>query len=141
MHVVYRALTDAGLSVWTDEGLAVGTHSWENAIEQAIKEAEFMVVLMSPDAKQSKWVNIEVKYGLGIGLHVLPVLIRGELQESVLFSLYDTQFEDARGDLPGACEQLMVSLQKLAGVPVQPGVSREPIRPESVSETATETRA
>ena len=117
MQVVYRALTDAGLTVWTDEGLAVGTHSWQNAIEQAVNDAECVVVLMSPDAKLSKWVNIEVNYALEIGLDVLPVLIRGQRRQAVLFSLWDAQYEDGRKDLPAACDRLIATLTRFEILP------------------------
>ena len=83
MQVVYHALTEAGISVWTDEGLAVGTHSWEESIERAINEAACLVVLMSPDAKRSKWVQTEVSYAQDIGLDVFPILLRANRRKSI----------------------------------------------------------
>ena len=112
MHVVYRALIDAGLSVWTDEGLAVGTQDWENAIEQAIDGACCMVVLMSPAAKQSKWVRTEVSYALDGGLDVFPLLLRGNKRQSIPLILYSIQYEDGRPDLPAACDRLITAMAR-----------------------------
>ncbi len=48
MHVVQEALREAGLSVWTDEGLEPGRQSWQDVIAEALKQAHAMVVLLSP---------------------------------------------------------------------------------------------
>ena len=131
MQIVYRALTDAGLSVWTDEGLAVGTHSWQNAIEQAINQAESMVVLMSPAAKQSRWVNLEVSYAQEIGLTLYPLLIKGQRREAVLFSLWDMQYEDGCKHLTTACQRLLATLL---------GTALQPDAPSKAPPTATQRR-
>ena len=120
MHIVYDALTGAGLTVWTDEGLAVGTHSWENAIEQAIEDAQCMVVLLSPNAKRSKWVRTEVEYALDIGLEVLPVLLEGNKRQSIPLLLYSFQYEDGRKELATACDRLLATLRRFDLLPAQP---------------------
>ena len=62
MRQVQEVLRAAGLAVWTDEGLESGTQSWRSAIEEAIEQASALVVLLSPNAKASRWVDNEVGY-------------------------------------------------------------------------------
>jgi hypothetical protein len=57
MCVVHDILHATGLSVWIDEGLAPGTPSWTAAIQEAIQQAAAFVVLRSPAAQASTWVN------------------------------------------------------------------------------------
>ncbi|MFM7582267.1 MAG: toll/interleukin-1 receptor domain-containing protein, partial [Caldilinea sp.] len=57
MREVEAVLRGAGLSVWTDEGLEAGTPSWTGAIEEAVGQAQAMVVLLSPAANASVFVE------------------------------------------------------------------------------------
>jgi formylglycine-generating enzyme required for sulfatase activity len=102
MQQVVRLLRDADLSVWTDKGLEPGTDRWQMAIEEAIESTQCTVVLLSPDAKVSRWVSIEVSYAQECGRRIFPVLLRGIKRKSVLFSLFDAQYVDARQDLAEA---------------------------------------
>jgi hypothetical protein len=102
MRQVLRLLEGAGLSAWTDEGLEPGTPHWQWAIENAIQSTQCTVVLLSPDAKQSRWVSIEVNYAQELGRRIFPLLVSGSKLESVLFSLFDAQYLDARQDLAEA---------------------------------------
>ena len=60
-------LTAQGLRVWTDAGLQPGTENWMQAIDAAIRQAQCLVVILSPAARQSKWVNIEIAWPTSVG--------------------------------------------------------------------------
>ena len=60
MRTVEAALREEGISVWTDEKLKPGTQNWGAAVEEAIKQAKAIIVLLSPAAKTSEWVEREV---------------------------------------------------------------------------------
>ena len=113
MQQVMRLLESAGFSVWTDEGLEPGTDRWQTAIENAIERTQCTVVLLSPDAKQSRWVSIEVSYAQELGRRVFPILLSGNKREAILFSLFDAQYLDGRKDLAEAvARNLLPSLQR-----------------------------
>ena len=76
-------LEAADLTVWTDEGLVPGEPSWQQAIEEAIEAAGCLVVILSPPAKDSKWVRRELEYADAQGLTIIPALASGESEESV----------------------------------------------------------
>lgn len=107
-------LLAAGFTVWTDDvGLEPGTPSWQRAIEEAIQAAPCAVVLMSPEAKKSKWVEIEVSLAEDLGLRIFPLLVRGQERNAVLFRLLTTQRIDLRQDYQQAItEQLIPTLQR-----------------------------
>jgi hypothetical protein len=47
MHRVRDTLSDDGLTVWTDEGIEPGTPLWDRAVEDGLKSAGCMVVILS----------------------------------------------------------------------------------------------
>ena len=105
MHVVRDSLREVGISVWTDEGLKPGTPSWRAAIEDAVAQAHAMVVLLSPDAKKSQWVDNEVGYAQTLDKSIFPVLVAGDTANSVPISLIRVQWVDGRKDLRGTIVQ------------------------------------
>jgi formylglycine-generating enzyme required for sulfatase activity len=108
MQQVLRLLEGAGLSVWTDEGLEPGTERWHSTVEEAIHRTECTVVLLSPDAKQSRRVGIEVSFAQALGRRIFPVLLRGNQVESVPLRLFDAQYLDARQSLADAVSQRLL---------------------------------
>ncbi len=99
MQRLYNDLQAEGFTVWIDEAkLEPGTPSWQRAIEQAINESRCMIVIMSPDAKQSKWVEIEATIAEDSGHRIFPVLARGDENNAALFRLRTYQWIDLRQD-------------------------------------------
>ena len=96
MHRVHGDLREAGLSVWIDEGLEAGTVDWQEAIEEAIRQARCLVVLLSPDAKDSQWVTREIALAQQLKKHIFPVLAGGDPNSAIPFSLITTQWTDVR---------------------------------------------
>ncbi len=108
----------AGLTVWTDESLIPGTESWKNAIENAIQNAGSVVVILSPDSKQSIWVERELDYARACGLPIIPVLVRGDKEVSAVpFELINAQRVDLRWDYAGNMPRLIAAVQELLGQP------------------------
>ncbi|MEO1646866.1 MAG: toll/interleukin-1 receptor domain-containing protein, partial [Chloroflexota bacterium] len=96
MHRVRDDLRASGLRVWTDEGIQPGSISWKEAIESAICETGILVVLLSPSANDSRWVQREIDYAETQGKAILPLLVRGEPKRAVPFALAGSQFVDLR---------------------------------------------
>ena len=92
-----------------------------------------MVVLLLPDAKASKWVNVEIAVAERRGLRIFPVLLIGDENTAVPFALAVTQYVDARQDLRQAVSlDLLPALRRRFHLP-------EPTLP--TSNTPTETAA
>jgi hypothetical protein len=89
-------LRASGLTIWSDVDLNPGTESWRKAIEDAIDEADCLVVIFSPDAKESKWVTAELDYATTQRKPIFPVLARGDEYDAVPFGFSTAQWIDVR---------------------------------------------
>lgn len=98
MQQVRDTLLDAGLTVWTDEGITPGTESWKRSISDAITGCTSVVVLFSPDAAQSTWVNRELDFAELHNKKIYPLLVRGDEKASLPFGYTTFQFIDIRSD-------------------------------------------
>lgn len=116
MRRVRGSLEQAGLEVWTDEGIQAGTPSWQDAIQDAIEATGCVVVLLSPDAKQSRWVKSELAYAEIQEIRIFPVLVRGDERSSLPFSLASAHYADIRGDFKSAMQQLITAIRELGGM-------------------------
>ena len=63
-------LEEAQLPAWMDPDIRTG-ESWREAIDKAILEAKAVVVILSPRANASGYVNYEWAFALGAGLTVV----------------------------------------------------------------------
>jgi formylglycine-generating enzyme required for sulfatase activity len=126
MRTVEAVLRGAGLSVWTDEGLEAGTPSWTGAIEEAVGQAQAMVVLLSPAAKASVWVENEVALAQRKKKRIYPLLVDGDEDSAVLFRLISVHWVDGRQGLQAAVGQVLTQMgrvRKGGGAAVAPAPS------------------
>lgn len=72
--VLKHKLVDAGFDVWTDINLQAG-EAWREGIDQAIKQSFALIVVMTPQAKESEYVTYEWACAWGVGVKVIPVLL------------------------------------------------------------------
>jgi HEAT repeat protein len=70
-----RKLEEAGFATWQDTDL-YGGQQWRVEIDLAIREAPAVIVVLSPEAVRSDYVNYEWAFALGAGVNVVPVLLR-----------------------------------------------------------------
>ena len=143
MHEVQEALREAGLSVWTDEGLEPGTQSWKDAIAEAVKQASAMVILLSPSSSQSTWVKNEVGFAQTLNKRIFPVLIAGEAATAVPIDLINVQWVDGRTDLDQAVTlELLPALRRHPTLPASRQVPPPvPARQEAAAAPAAESPA
>jgi hypothetical protein len=98
MQTLLNNLRALGFNVWIDEELlTVGTPEWETAIEKAVERVDALVVILSPNAKASKWVNIELRLADLHETRVFPVLAAGDQRTAVPARLLGMQYADMRG--------------------------------------------
>lgn len=69
-------LQDAGMEVWVDQYLAQGGVDWTAAIEQALHECWLLVVIMSPESLESRYVKLEYRYFINREKPVIPFLYK-----------------------------------------------------------------
>lgn len=96
MRRIKADLTASGFVVWTDEYLTPGTPSWLKIVEEKISEAACLLILMSPDSRQSQWVGKELTFATTHQVSILPLLVRGDERSSVPLILSGYQYADMR---------------------------------------------
>jgi hypothetical protein len=86
--------------------------AWETKIQDALEQTSCVVVLMSPDSKQSKWVMNELSYAERHDVRIFPVLARGNEVDAVPFRLSSTMWVDIRDDYSKALQRLVGAIKK-----------------------------
>lgn len=113
MRRLRQEFSTAGLELWVDEtGLTAGTPDWEQAVEQALRAAQCVVVILSPEAKQSRWVGLELAVAERLGKRIFPLLVSGTEDDAVPMRLEMHQRMDAREDYATATESLIYALKQ-----------------------------
>ena len=111
MRRIVIFLRNQGIKVWVDnEKLIPGTPIWEEEIEKAIKNAPAIVVVLSPDSKNSEWVRREISLADQYRKRVFPVLVRGDEEASLSLRLIGRQFVDIRKDEEAGLNSVSTSL-------------------------------
>ena len=96
VHGLYDALCERGFDCWIDSRIDYGT-KWPQEIKKQLEGCEAFILVMSPDAEESEWVQDELAYARHLKKTIFPLLFRG----NVWWSLARTQFVDLReGILP-----------------------------------------
>lgn len=94
---IIKFLGSQGIKVWIDkQGLQPGEASWIKELEFAIENASAVVVVLSPDAKESPWVGNEKTYARAIGKRIFTVLARGDEKSAIPIDLITIQWIDIR---------------------------------------------
>ena len=104
-------LEKSGIKVWTDEGIKVGTSNWQMEIEKAIRIIKAMVMILSPDAKDSKWVREEFSFAQTLEKKIYPLLARGDETTAVPFGLSAYQWIDIRQNVDAGVRRLEQEFQ------------------------------
>jgi serine/threonine protein kinase len=73
VHDLARRLRSVGISVWLDQDIEPGTN-WDRSVEEALRRADSMLVIMSPAAVRSETVTDEWSYFVDAGKPVYPAV-------------------------------------------------------------------
>jgi hypothetical protein len=116
-------LTSHGVTVWSDAGIAYGSE-WPAVLREAVDRSSAVVVVMSPAAESSEWVDRELARAELKDRPILPLLLDGD----PFFRLGSTQYDDVRdGRMPQELfAQRLVDLCGSDGPP-DPGRTVQPI--------------
>jgi hypothetical protein len=87
-----EGLRQRGLEVWMDDRIDFGDRWWQTIV-QAIDASSAFVVVMTPDAEKSEWVEREVLVALDEDKPIFPLLMRGRRFPL----LVTTQYVDVTG--------------------------------------------
>lgn len=120
---VRHTLTRADIPVWLDtQELVPGTPNWEQAITDALDAAFALVLIASPDAKISPYVQGEVAFAEANHIPIFIIWARGEnWSRTVPLHLIRAQHVDARQErYQDALADLIAQIKPLLGAPPVP---------------------
>lgn len=115
-EAVRHALERVNVPLWIDtKNLVPGTPNWEAAIRAAIRSAHCVVLLCSPDARQSPFVQAELALAQHYKIPIIPAWIEGDSWiDSAPLSLSQTQYIDLRANQePSAFDLLQYRIAAL----------------------------
>lgn len=99
---------DAGENVWIDQLDIPAGARWDRAIEAALAECPFLLVVLSPTSVGSATVMDEVSYAVEEGKTLIPVLYQAC---KIPFRLRRFQYADFTGDYEEALNEILTHLK------------------------------
>ena len=87
MRYLKLRLEEEGALVWVDEAQIMPSSRWWTTIEKNIDACSAFVVIMSPNAKDSDWVEREILRAEHMKKPIFPVLLAGESWTRLVVSL------------------------------------------------------
>jgi HEAT repeat protein len=91
---LFRRLNEVGINSLADGDLVRGGREWSDAVDRAIEEALALVVIMTPEAKNTEYVTYEWTLALSLKKTVIPVLLEPTRLHPRLNSLQALDFTD-----------------------------------------------
>ncbi len=82
-------LREKGFDVWIDNAKLRSSENWWGAILEALRSCVAFIVVMTPESKQSKWVQREVALADDWGKPIFPLLLAGENWEFFILTQYE----------------------------------------------------
>ena len=112
-------LKNAGFEVWYDVSGLGGGSRWRSEIENALRKSQFVLVVLSPDATASEWVEREFLFASNLKRKIIPLLYRPcELPLNYINLNYiDVQGENYQRNFPELLRALALDPQ-VAPLPV-----------------------
>lgn len=135
MRRVREILTNAGFTVWNDDDIRSGAE-WHPAIEDAIRDADSIVIIITPSTRDSTWVAMEYVYAKTSAKCIFPLLVMGKDEKVIPDYVTHLQFVDVRND-DADFDKLIEDLRLcLSSLPIAPVSAFEIIEPPAPSPEA-----
>jgi toxoflavin biosynthesis protein ToxD len=112
-------LQNAGLNPWWDLSGTKGGDVWERKIGKAIEQSQYLIVVLTPDSVESRWVKREYLMADEMGLDIIPLLYK---PCKTPLTLQDRQKIDVQGDYSVSLLEILEALDVKPGA--APAVER-----------------
>jgi hypothetical protein len=112
-------LKKEGFAAWADSVISAG-EEWRTAIDLAIRDSFALIAVMTPEAKASEYVTYEWAFAWGVGIRVIPVMLRWTELHPRLEGL---QYLDFTSHTVRPWARLMEEVRNAASAPIVNSVS------------------
>jgi HEAT repeat protein len=116
---VIARLEKEGFTTWTDLKIGPG-EEWRTTIDLAIKGAFALIVIMTPEAKASEYVTYEWAFAWGVGIRVIPIMLRPTALHPRLEALQYLDFTNIKSR---PWERLLEEVRAAANAPLAHSVN------------------
>jgi eukaryotic-like serine/threonine-protein kinase len=128
-------LKSAGYAVWYDlSGLEAGTR-WGSEIENALRQSRYFLVVLSPNSRDSEWVEREFLYASNQRLKVVPILYKPCILPLWCLNLHYLELREEN------YESGLSELLRILGAAVKPAEEKKEEESQKVQETRMEMEA
>lgn len=109
-------LKNAGIDVWYDVSGIAGGDRWRMEIENALRSSQYVIVVLSPDAIASEWVEREFLFSSNLKRKIIPLMHRPcELPLNYVDLNYiDVQGENYQRNFPDLLQALTIDPTKVS---------------------------
>jgi hypothetical protein len=115
------ALKAVGYDVWYDETGLQGGAAWVASIQHEVENRDIFLLVLTPEAWESKWVQDELQLAIATRRRVLPVLLRNTQISGFLLT---TQWITVVGEEPQAAARATIMAIE---APPAPGRNAAPV--------------
>ena len=98
------------IPVWYSRSHLGGAEQWQQEIGKALRRCDWFLVILSPAAVKSMWVNRELAYALTQKRYedrIIPVLLRDCDHEALSWTLATFQMVKFTGSFAAGCRDLL----------------------------------
>jgi|GEM_PF-1405759 len=109
-------LLNHGVNIWIDKiGLKAGTPDWDQALRDAIRQSNGVLLVASPESRRSMYVRDEIAIAKSSKKPILPIWAEGtDWIDCIPMGLGATQFVDMReGNYENGLAELIIALNNL----------------------------
>src|SRR5262245_47223100 len=109
--LIYDRLKEAGISTWADKDIRTG-EEWSTIIDEALKSASSIVLVLSRAALKSPFLASEYSYFLRQNKRLIPVLAEPIPIEDFPLSLSRFQYIDLTEDFDTGIQELVRAIKE-----------------------------
>lgn len=99
-----------GVPFWYSQTNIRGGQQWHDEIGAALARCDWFILVLSPDAVDSRWVKSELLYSLRqerFDRHIIPVMYRECSYDLLSWTLAGMQMVDFRASFDDGCRELL----------------------------------
>ena len=103
-------IREHGIPVWYSDTNIRGAQQWHDEIGAALRRCDWFVVVLTPDAVESRWVKRELLFSLQqdrFDGRIAPILYRSCNHDELSWTLASLQMVDFREDFDQGCRDLL----------------------------------
>jgi hypothetical protein len=109
-ELLKEKIEKVGITAWIDTERLKAGEDWRQEIDQAIKNAKSLIIVMSPEARKSEYVTYEWSFAYGVGIKIIPIMIK---QTQLHPRLESFQYLDFTNRRARPWNELIDSLKKI----------------------------